>query len=111
MAKTNGTDVMQGTLDLIILKTLSLGPMHGWGITQRIEQISRQKLRVNPGSLYPSLHRLEINGYITSEFGASEANRRARYYSLTTAGRRQLTAETKNWERVSEAVALILETA
>ena len=105
------TDLMQGTLDLMILKTLSLGPMHGWGITQRIEQVSRQKLRINPGSLYPSLHRLEINGWICSELGASEANRRARFYSLTAAGRRRLTVETNDWERITEAVELVLKMA
>ncbi len=105
------TDLMQGTLDLMILKTLSLGPMHGWGITQRIEQVSRQKLRINPGSLYPSLHRLEINGWISSELGASEANRRARFYKLTAAGRRRLTVETNDWERITEAVELILKMA
>ena len=105
------TDLMQGTLDLMILKTLSLGPMHGWGITQRIEQVSRQKLRINPGSLYPSLHRLEINGWISSELGASEANRRARFYKLTPAGRRRLTVETNDWERITEAVELVLRMA
>jgi transcriptional regulator len=105
------TDLMQGTLDLLILKTLSLGPMHGWGITQRIEQVSRQKLRINPGSLYPSLHRLEIKGWISSELGASEANRRARFYRLTAAGRRRLTVETNDWERITEAVELILKMA
>lgn len=105
------TDLLQGTLDLLILKTLALGPMHGWGIAQRIEQISNDVLQVQQGSLYPALHRLEQQGWIAAEWGASENNRRARYYRLTAAGRRQLERETANWARLSAAVAQILETA
>ena len=105
------SDLLQGTLDMLILKTLSLAPMHGWGISQRIQQISRDVLQVNQGSLYPSLHRLAQQGWITSEWGTSENNRRARYYRLTRAGRRQLVEETENWARLSEAVARIIQTA
>jgi len=109
MAKTR-TDLLQGTLDLLILKTLSLGPMHGWGISLRIQQMSRDVLQVNQGSLYPALHRLEVEGWIEAELGVSENNRRARYYHLTATGRRQLTAETKNWDSISLAIGRILET-
>lgn len=105
------TDLVQGTLDMLILKTLTLGLMHGWGISQRIQQISQDVLQVNQGSLYPSLHRLEQQGWITSEWGVSENNRRARFYKLTRAGRKQLTEETENWERLSTAIARILQTA
>jgi PadR family transcriptional regulator PadR len=105
------TDLLQGTLDLLILKTLALDPMHGFGIGQRIQQISRDAFRVNQGSLYPALHRLEQSGWIDSAWGESENGRRAKYYRLTTAGRRKLAAETKEWERVSAAVARILQTA
>lgn len=104
-------DLLQGTLDLLILKTLALEPMHGFGIGQRIRQISREVFRVNQGSLYPALHRLEQEGWIASEWGESENNRRAKYYKLTPAGRRQLAAEELNWERVAGAVARILQTA
>jgi len=104
-------DLLQGTLDLLILKTLALEPMHGFGIGQRIRQISREVFRVNQGSLYPALHRLEQEGWIASEWGESENNRRAKYYKLTPAGRRQLAAEERNWERVATAVARILQTA
>jgi transcriptional regulator len=104
------SDLLQGTLDLLILKTLSLKPMHGWGISQRIQQISREVLCVNQGSLYPALQRLEMQGWIRSEWGTSENNRRAKFYELTAAGRRQLTAETENWERLSGAIGLILRT-
>lgn len=102
-------DLLQGTLDLLILKTLDAGPMHGWGIAQRIEQISRDVLQVGQGSLYPALHRLEAQGWIASEWGASEANRRAKYYALTRAGRKQLARELSDWERVSGAIALVLQ--
>ncbi len=102
------TDLLQGTLDLLILKTLSLGPMHGWGISQRIEQISQDALRIHQGSLYPALHRLEVQGLLASEPGTSENNRRARFYRLTAAGRRRLEAETENWESVSLAIGRIL---
>lgn len=101
-------DLLQGTLDLLILKTLSLGPMHGWGISQRIEQMSQDALRVNQGSLYPALHRLEVQGLLAAELGTSENNRRARFYRLTPAGRRQLEAETESWESLSLAIRRIL---
>ena len=103
------TDLLQGTLDLLILKTLWAGPAHGWDIAQRIRQVSREVLSVNQGSLYPALHRLEAQGRIASEWGASDNNRRAKFYRLTAAGRRQLAAETESWERFSEAVGLILQ--
>ena len=102
------SDLLQGTLDLLILKTLALEPMHGWGISQRIQQISRDVLQVNQGSLYPALHRLEQHGWIASEWGVSENNRRARFYRLTDDGREQLETETQHWERLSTAVGRIL---
>jgi PadR family transcriptional regulator PadR len=102
-------DLLQGTLDLLVLKTLQPGPAHGWDIAQRIRQVSRDVLRVNQGSLYPALHRLEAQGSISSEWGASDNNRRAKFYKLTAAGRRQLAAETETWERFSEAIGLILQ--
>lgn len=104
-------DLLQGTLDMLILKTLALEPMHGYGISQRIQQISREVFRVNQGSLYPALHRLEKEGLIEAEWGASDNNRRARYYRLTKAGRKRLSAETQNWERLAAAIARILQTA
>lgn len=102
------SDLLQGTLDLLILKTLAPGAMHGWGISQRIQAVSDDVLQVNQGSLYPALHRLEQQGLIASEWGASENNRQAKYYELTREGRRQLAAETRNWERLAGAVARIL---
>ena len=105
------TDLVQGTLDLLILKTLSLGPMHGWAVGQRIQQISNEVLQVQQGSLYPALHRLEQQGWIAAEWRPSENNRRAKYYSLTRAGRKQLEVETANWERLSTAIRQILQTA
>jgi PadR family transcriptional regulator PadR len=102
-------DLLQGTLDLLVLKTLAMGPMHGWAISQRIEQVSGEVLRVQQGSLYPALHRLEQRAWIRAKWGASENNRRARYYELTAAGRRQLAVETTNWEKLAGAVALVLE--
>jgi len=105
------TDLLQGTLDLLVLKTLQTGPAHGWDIAQRIRQVSREVLQVNQGSLYPALHRLEAQGRIASEWGASDNNRRAKFYKLTAAGRRQLTADTESWERFAQAVSLILEGA
>jgi PadR family transcriptional regulator PadR len=108
---TTSTDILQGTLDLLILKTLALEPMHGWGIAQRIQQISRDVLQVQQGSLYPALYRLERKKWIQAEWGASENNRRAKYYSLTKAGRAQLEKEMADWDRLSTAVALILERA
>jgi PadR family transcriptional regulator, regulatory protein PadR len=101
-------DLLQGTLDLLILKALSLGPMHGWGISQRIEQMSEDVLRVNQGSLYPALHRLEVQGLLAAEPGMSENNRRARFYRLTAAGRRQLEAETGSWESMALAIGRVL---
>lgn len=101
-------DLLQGTLDLLILKTVALGPMHGWGISQRIQQTSHDVLRVNQGSLYPALHRLEASGWIESEWGASENNRQAKFYRLTRAGQKQLREETAQWERMAGAVARIL---
>jgi transcriptional regulator len=106
-AKTK-TDLLQGTLDMLILKTLAMGPMHGWGISQRIQQISEDVLRVNQGSLYPALHRLESSGWIDAEWGASENNRQAKFYRLTKTGQRQLRDETAQWERMAGAVARIL---
>jgi PadR family transcriptional regulator PadR len=103
------SDLLQGTLDLMVLRTLALAPMHGYGISQRIQQVSRDVLRVNQGSLYPALLRLEQQGWIASEWGTSENNRRARFYSLTRAGRRQLAAETERWERFSAAIGRLLE--
>jgi transcriptional regulator len=105
------TDLLQGTLDLLILKTLALEPMHGWGIAQRIQQISRDVLQVQQGSLYPALHRLEQQGWIAAAWGMSENNRRAKFYRLTAVGRKQLERETSNWVRLSSAVAQILERA
>jgi PadR family transcriptional regulator PadR len=102
------TDLIQGTLDLLILRTIALEPMHGWAIAQRIQQISDEMLRVQQGSLYPALHRLEHQGWITAEWGASDNNRRARFYSLTRAGRKQLAMELSKWERLSAGVNLVL---
>lgn len=104
-------DLLQGTLDLLILKTLSLDDMHGWGISQRIQQISQDVLQVNQGSLYPALHRLEQQGWIASGWGVSDNNRRAKYYRLTRTGRKQLADETENWERLSAAIVAVLQTA
>lgn len=103
------TDLLQGTLDLLILKTLALEPAHGWAIAQRIEQVSSNVLQVGQGSLYPALHRLEYRGWIQAKWGASENNRRARFYSLSSAGKKQLAIEVENWSRLSGAVNLILE--
>jgi len=105
------SDLLQGTLDLLILRTLSGGPMHGWGISQRIEQVSGSVLVVNQGSLYPALYRLEEVGWVASEWGASENNRRAKFYRLTRAGERQLAREQENWQRLATAVFRVLETA
>ena len=109
MAKIQ-TELLQGTLDLLVLKTLQAGPAHGWDIAQRIQQVSQDVLRVGQGSLYPALHRLEAQGWISASWGASENNRRAKFYRLTASGRRQLANETESWERFSGAVALILKT-
>ena len=103
------TDLLQGTLDLLILKTLALEPMHGWGIANRIQQVSRDALQIGQGSLYPALHRLEYKGWIGAEWGSSENNRRAKFYSLTRAGKKQLEAELSNWDRLNTAIRLVLE--
>ena len=108
---TSPADLLQGTLDLLILRTLNLGPMHGWGISQRIQQSSRGVLDVNQGSLYPALKRLEVRGWIIGEWKASESNRRARFYHLTPAGRKALGAETESWRRYVTAVDWILAEA
>src|SRR5271156_4867422 len=101
-------EILQGTLDLLILKTLALEPMHGWAIAQRIQQLSNEVLQVQQGSLYPALHRLEQQAWIQAEWGESDNNRRAKYYSLTKAGRRQLERESTNWERLSSAISAIV---
>jgi PadR family transcriptional regulator len=103
------TDLVQGTLDLLILKTVALEPMHGWGIAQRIRQVSKEVLQVNQGALYPALHRLEQSGWIKAKWGESDNNRRAKYYSLTAAGRKYLEQEETNWKRLSTAIGLVLE--
>ncbi len=108
MAKTRN-DLLQGTLDLLILKTLALGAQHGWAISQRIQQMSEDALRVNQGSLYPALHRLEEQGWVEAEWGTSESNREAKFYKLTRAGLKQLDLETANWERVSTGIGRILK--
>jgi PadR family transcriptional regulator PadR len=101
-------DNLQGALALLVLKSLEQGPMHGWGITLHIQRISNEVLRVEEGSLYPALHRMEQDGWIASEWGVSDNNRRARFYRLTAQGRRQLRSERQNWERITQAVALVL---
>jgi PadR family transcriptional regulator, regulatory protein PadR len=103
------TDLLQGTLDLLILKTLALEATHGWGIAQRIQQVSGEVLQVQQGSLYPALHRLEHQGWISSKWGESENGRRAKYYALTRAGKLQLERETENWRRLSHAVTSLVE--
>ena len=108
---TRPLDLLQGTLDLLILRTLALQPMHGWGISQRIQQMSEDVLRVNQGSLYPALHRLETAGWIEAEWGVSENNRRAKFYRLTDEGRRQLHSEAVSWQRYTEAVGKVLHAA
>jgi PadR family transcriptional regulator PadR len=105
------TELLQGTLDLLILKAISLGPLHGYGVLLRIQQISHDKLQIQQGSLYPALYRLEHQGIITSEWGESENKRRAKYYRLTAAGRRRLQQELAYWQRLSEAIGLVLSAA
>lgn len=102
-------DLPQGTLDLLILRTLSLGPQHGWAISERVQQVSSDVLRIQQGSLYPALHRLERRGWIKARWGTSENNRRAKYYELTRAGQKQLEQETDSWRKLTAAVAQILE--
>jgi PadR family transcriptional regulator, regulatory protein PadR len=104
-------DLPQGTLDLLILRTLSLEPLHGWGVSERIQQISSDVLRVQQGSLYPALHRLERRGWIKARWGTSENNRKAKFYELTKAGRRELEIEQNAWQKLTAAVSQILETA
>src|SRR3974390_374630 len=104
-------ELPQGTLDLLILRTLSLEPLHGWAVSERIQQISSDMLRVQQGSLYPALHRLERRGWIKAKWGASDNNRRAKYYELTATGRKQLEAEKSQWKKLSAAVAQVLEGA
>jgi PadR family transcriptional regulator PadR len=103
------TDLLQGTLDLLILKTLALESMHGWGIALRIQQISKDALQIGQGSLYPALHRLEYKGWICADWGASENNRRAKFYSLTRTGKKQLETELADWDRLTAAIALVLK--
>jgi transcriptional regulator len=105
------SDLLQGTLDMLVLKIVALEPAHGYGIAQRIQQISRDVLQVQQGSLYPALHRLEKRGWLKAEWRESETGREAKFYSLTRLGRKQLDAETANWDRLAAAVALILKTA
>lgn len=102
-------DLPQGTLDLLILKALSLGPQHGWAVSERLHQVSRATLQVPQGSLYPALHRLERRGWIAATWGTSDNNRRAKYYALTSAGRKQLDAEARAWSKLTHAVGLVME--
>jgi len=102
-------DLLQGTLTLLVLKTLGHGPLHGYGITLHIQMVSKDFLRVEEGSLYPALHRMEQDGWVSAEWGLTENNRRARYYSLTAKGRKQLAEEEKSWERLTQAVAQVLQ--
>ncbi len=111
MSRESKLDLLQGTVDLLILRTLQKGPLHGWSISERIQAISEDVLRVNQGSLYPALHRLEHQGWIAAEWGVSELGRRARFYKLTAAGRKQLELETKTWARMAGAIGRILEMA
>jgi PadR family transcriptional regulator, regulatory protein PadR len=111
MTQHSSIDLLQGTLDLLILRTLQAEPMHGWAISDRIQQISQDILQVGQGSLYPALHRLEHRGWIKAEWGVSELGRRARFYRLTPAGRRQLEVETADWEKMSGAIARVLKLA
>ncbi len=103
-------DLLQGTLDMLILKAVSLGPLHGYGVLLRIQQISKERLEIQQGSLYPALYRLEHQGWIMSEWGESENKRKAKYYRLTTAGKRRLLAETEKWNRMADLIAGILST-
>ena len=107
----SGGELVQGTLDMLILKTLGSGSMHGWGISRYIQQISDEVLRVEEGSLYPALRRLELNGYVTAEWAASENNRRARYYTLTARGRKQLVRESEHWDHLVLAIGRVMRSA
>ena len=109
--KSDKSDLLQGTLDMLILKIVALGPIHGYAIAQRIQQISKEALQVQQGSLYPALHRLENRNWLKAEWGDSESGREAKFYSLTRPGRKQLEIEKLNWERLSIAIALILQTS
>ncbi len=111
MKQSSRLDLLQGTLDLLILRALQNDPMHGWAISERIQQISQDVLQVNQGSLYPALHRLEHQGWIKAEWGVSELGRRARFYSLTASGRKQLELETDQWARLTAAIGRVLEHA
>jgi PadR family transcriptional regulator, regulatory protein PadR len=111
MSRPPVPDILQGTLDLLILRTLQNDPMHGWAISDRIQQISQDVLQVNQGSLYPALHRLEHRGWIEAEWGVSELGRRAKYYRLTAGGRRQLAVEAREWERMTTAIARVMKLA
>ncbi len=108
MSPRGTPDLLQGTLDLMVLKTLALGPNHGVGVARRIQQLTRGTFHPQPGSLFPALHRLEESGYLTSEWGESENRRRAKYYNLTRAGRRRLETEAANWDRIAAAIHLVL---
>ena len=105
------TDLVQGTVDLLILKTIALGPMHGWAIAQRIKQVSNDVLKLNQNALYPALHRLEEQGWLKAEWGESESNRRAKYYSLTKTGRKRLDQELIQWRRLSSAIEVVVSMA
>jgi PadR family transcriptional regulator PadR len=111
MARNTAVDLLQGTLDMLVLKAVSLGPLHGYGVLLRIQQISQDRLEVQQGSLYPALYRLEHEGWIAGEWGQSENKRRARYYRLTAARRRRLEVETKKWNQFAEVIGVILNTA
>jgi transcriptional regulator len=111
MTATSNNERLQGTLDLLVLKTLARGPMHGWSVALRIQEVSRDALQINQGSLYPALHRLEDAGFVEAEWGTSENNRRAKYYRLTARGKKQLEIETDSWSRFAQAVQLVLRFA
>jgi transcriptional regulator len=111
MARNTAVDLLQGTLDMLVLKAVSLGPLHGYGVLLRIQQISQDRLEVQQGSLYPALYRLEHEGWIAGEWGQSENKRRARYYRLTAPGRRRLEVETKKWNQFADVIGVILNTA
>ena len=111
MSPQSRLDLLQGTLDLLVLRTLQAGPMHGWAVSERIQQISHAVLQVNQGSLYPALHRLEHQGWIKADWGISELGRRARFYQLTAAGRKQLELESENWDKLTAAIGRVMRMA